>query len=685
MKLPVSLLREYVETSLSAQEIGDLLTMAGFELEGLEEVEGEPVLEIKVMANRGDGLSEIGLAREMLAKDPEAKPTELYRRAVARFPLGDEGEAIAAEHRVSVAIETDACTRYACRLFLDVSNGDSPDWLQKRLNQAGMRPISLLVDLTNYVLLETGQPLHAFDFDKIGGQKIIVRQARPGERITTLNGVEHELIESDMVIADASEPVAVAGVMGGLSSEVGPDTRRMLLESAHFMNTSVRKTRKRLGLSTEASYRFERWVDPRGVVAALNRFRELYEQIVGQKGVVNGVTAVVRSELPAPVVQARVSRIERLLGMTVGAASVRRYLEALGFSVEAEGEPFQVKPPSWRPDVVREEDVAEEIGRVHGYDKIPERLPQGSTPQGGVFGVPALVDRVREIMLRCGLDQIISHSLRDESPLDFARNDLVRVRNPHSPEMAVLRNSLLPCLAEAARRNGGQNVGLFEIGRVFVQGEVQIGEAVELGILMSGVTDEPSRFGGGLAASFWSLKGVLDELAVRVGAQFKFETPTIPDPRFHPTRCAAVVGRRDRVILGIMGQIHPDVAERADLPAETFLAEIDLEALYAKKRSPNLYKPISRNPSVRRDIAILVDKAVPFEALESAVREACGPDLEKLWLFDVYEGTGVPEGSHSLAIAMQLRRMGENFTDESANQVRDQAVRALEALGAKQR
>lgn len=685
MKIPLSMLRDLVETSLDAEGIGDLLTMAGFELEEMQSVDGEPVLDIKVMANRGDGLSAVGLAREILAKDAGARPTPLYERSRQRFPTPDAGQR-PTTLPVEVEIESPACSRYACRLFTDVQNGESPKWIQDRLTQAGMRPISLLVDLTNYVLLEQGQPLHAFDYDQLRGSKIVVREARPGERITTLDDREHETRPNQMMICDAERPVAVAGVMGGLETEVGPDTQRMLLESAHFMPDSVRKTRKQLGLSTEASYRFERWVDPDSVVAALNRFAELYREAVGDRGIVPGVVDVYPRPFAPKPVSVRMSRAVRLLGMPVEPSEAKGYLERLGFGVSGSGEPFEVVPPTWRPDIVREDDVIEEIGRIHGYERIPEAPPQGTIQQGGVFGLEAFIDEIRESMLRSDFHQMISHTLRDAHPLDFRDNERVEVRNPHSPEMRYLRNSLLPGLAEAARRNGGRDLHLFEIGRVFVKGEFQIDESPELAILSTGAIYPPHWLTPPVSgADFFSLKGVLEELGTTCKVHFHFDRPLNLDPRFHPTRQASVLADRGNLHIGIFGQIHPDIAEELDLPEMTMLAELDLLVLYAERDETLQLREISRNPAVRRDIAIAVDKAIPYRRIEDAIIEACGPLLERHWLFDVYEGEGIPSGTHSLAIAMQLRKMGENLTDEEANQVRDRAVAALEGLGAKLR
>ncbi|HLX77792.1 MAG TPA: phenylalanine--tRNA ligase subunit beta, partial [Acidimicrobiales bacterium] len=363
MKFPYAMLLEYVVTELSASEIGDLLTMAGFELEEIEVVEGDHVLDIKVCSNRGDGLSVMGLAREVLAKLPSAKPSELYRSASERFVRPDDESP--SELGVPVSIETEACSRFAYRGFTGVHNGTAPDWIQKRLRQAGQRPISLFVDLTNYVMLELGQPLHAYDLDKLQGPEIIVRSARPGERLTTLNGIEHELRAEQMMICDARGPIGVAGVMGGADTEIDSETKRVLLEAAHFVNTSVRKTRKELSLNTDASYRFERSVDPEGVVGALNRVRELLEDLGHGDWCVSGVSDVYPRRPHSSLIRLRLSRARVLLGMNVSDAEARTYLNRLGFIVDGTGDDLTVLPPTWRPDVTREEDLVEELGRIH--------------------------------------------------------------------------------------------------------------------------------------------------------------------------------------------------------------------------------------------------------------------------------------------------------------------------------
>lgn len=684
MKFPYSMLLDFVETKLDADQVGELLTMAGFELEGIEQIDGDDVLDIKVVSNRGDGLSVFGLAREVLAKDAHSRPTDLYRRAQAGFPIGDE-EAPEVAAKVSVKIETSECPRYAVRLFDGVKNLESPAWMQRRLKQAGMRPLGVLVDLTNYIMLELGQPLHAFDHAKVGSN-IVVRGAKKGERVTTLNGVEHELQNGQMMICDPEKPVATPGIMGGLETEVSDATTTVLLESANFQNTAIRKLRKQLGLHTEASYRFERSVDPEGVVRALNRYAMLLEESGNENARVPGIVDVYPGKPSKRSFEVRLTRAETLLGVDLTLDEAKGYLERLGFGVLDDGQStLKIEVPTWRPDVVREDDVIEEIGRVHGYDKIPEKLPFGTTTRGGVVGMPKLGDTLIERALRCGFDQIISYSFRGGHPLD-GPGERIGPKNPHSPEAALLRNALLPSLCDAALRNGARDLHLFELGRIFGKNPSGKDEWVHFAMLSAGklapdhwVKSDPGN------ADFFSLKGALERCLAQGDLRVEFHPTTTEDARFHPTRRANVyVGD---VWVGIAGQIHPDVAAELGLDPQTVMSEICVEFLYEShtQAGESDYRSISRNPAVRRDIAVLIEKNVPYKKIEEAITNACGEVLERTWLFDVYDGKGIPEGSHSLAVALQFRKPGENFTDEEANQVRDKAVAALAALGGKQR
>ena len=652
------MLRDFVQTSLSPEALGDLLTMAGFELEGIE---GE-TLDIKVMSNRGDGLSVFGLAREVLAKDAASEPTDLYTRAAARFadrPTDDPA------NPASVEIETKDCLRYACRVYEGVENGTAPEWVRERLTLAGMRPVSLLVDLTNYVMLELGQPLHAFDYEKLEGGAIVVRKAREGETLKTLDGKDHTLRPDAMTICDAVRPVAAAGIMGGEATEVSADTTRVLLESAAFLNTSVRRTRKQLGLNTEASYRFERSVDPEGVVAAILRFTEL----LGVDG--SAIVDVYPGYRPREAVVLRPARARLLLGMDVTDDEAETHLRRLGMDVRREGDALSVVPPSWRPDIVREEDLVEEVGRVHGYERIPETPLVGTTLLGGPQGELLLEDRLREAIVRLGYTQTISHSLVDLHPLDHPRGERVGPRNPGSPEAAYLRNSVLPNLADAAARNGGKGLRLFEIGRVFMRGM----EWKELGMMAT-------------EGGFFALKGDVIAALAAVGVEAIVEGDVKTDPRFHPGRIGAVTVVRPQTgsvevghIVGRIAQIYPEIASSLGLPETTCVATFGVEDVLRERTDERRLKPVSRNPANPRDVALLIDRDVPYAEIERAVEESGGDLLERQSLVEVYTGAGIPEGKHSLTLHLVFRKVGGNLTDEEANRARDGVVAALRTLG----
>jgi phenylalanyl-tRNA synthetase beta chain len=417
-----------------------------------------------------------------------------------------------------------------------------------------------------------------------------------------------------------------------------------------------------------------------GVVRALNRFADLYEKITGKTCDAGVYDLFPNKPEPKPVLF-RPDRARMIFAMDFSDAECVDYLQKLGCTVTG-NDPSMVTPPTWRADLEIEEDLIEEVGRIHGYENIPESKPKGTTPGGGTFGLYSIIDTAKKTMLRCGLDQMISHSLRDQHALDFRPNSRVTVRNPHSPEMAYLRDSLLPGLADAALKNGGKNVALFEIGKVFVKGEVQIDESPELAILVTGeMLAQHYAQSGNVNFDFWALKGIMEELGHLVKDDITFELPRLPDARFHPTRQSGVLVDQGRLWVGTIGQIHPDVAEEIGLPEETYMAEIDLKVFFLNPDAEIKMKSLSRNPAARRDIAFVISKEVRFREIEAALKGACGDLLEEHRLFDIYEGTGIPEGSHSLAISLQLRKIGQNFTDEEANQVRDNAVNAIVSLG----
>ena len=675
MKATVEWLKEFVETEAECDEVGATLTMLGIELEGIEDSALGPVLDIKVTPNRGDCLSVLGLARELCAKDCNRyKPTPLMLECVKGWMRGDKSET---PESASVEIlEPDLCPRYGARIWKGIKPCASSEWIQKRLLACGMRPISVVVDTTNYVMLELGQPLHAFDYSRLAEGRIVVRCAEPGERITTLDGTERKLREDMLMICDAGRPVAIAGVMGGEATEVGDGTTSLLLESAHFDPVSIRRTRRALALNTDASYRFERYVDPEGVIRALNRFAELLKEQTGAD-CLPGVIDVYPKPPRAGKIRVRKRRWNMLLGMEVPAEAAATSLQALGCRVAEVDGALDVAPPSWRADLGIEDDLVEEIGRVWGYEKIPEKLPAGTTTQGGESPQTAFRSRIRECMIRLGFAETVAHSLRDRSPLD-PECERIEVRNPTAPETALLRCSILPGLAETAAKNRGMPVFIFEVGRVFQDND----ESISVGFLMSGPLSPDHWTGDGAPiADYFAAKGVVNELFAAVSRKAEFQESD--DSRFHPARQASVYlgGKR----IGLFGEISVEAAEKLDVPIKAVIGEMNIDAMRLAPEEPKIYRPISPYPAVKRDLAMAVGKDVPYGQLEQAVRDAAGELLESIRLFDVYEDDSLGDGFHGIAISVVLRHSNRTLTDEEANEVRERAFEALKALGATRR
>jgi phenylalanyl-tRNA synthetase beta chain len=666
MKITVEWLKEFVETGAGAQEIGDELTMLGLELEAEEESALGPVLDFKVTPNRGDCLSVFGLARELAAKDPEKyRPTDLFKRAAEGFSSVDLPHS---DGLVSIEAP-EVCGRYVGAVVQGVRVGKSLEKIAERLTACGMRPIDSIVDTTNYVMLELGQPLHAFDLRQLKAGRIVVRTAKQGETMKTLDGQERKLTPDMLMICDAERPVAIAGVMGGENSEVALDTTEILLESAHFDPLSVRRTRKALGMSTEASYRFERSVDPGLCAAAVNRVCELLGVSASQ------VQDAYPGRAERSAVRIRRNAYYRMFGSVLAFDSAPSILTRLGCNVTQDGDDLMAAPPSWRADLAIEEDFLEEIGRLWGYEKIEEDLPRGSTTGGGYGPEADFRRRLRQALLRLGFAEMLTHSLAQESSLGSGS---VAVRNAASPELALLRGSLLPGLATAAGKNRGRSLALFEQGRVFEDRK----ERRSLGLLVSGDV-APAHWAGTKPSrqDFYSLKGIVETIGTLIGRRIDFAPSN--DARFHPGRRAAL--EIEGETLGAMGEIAPALCDELDLPQDTLAAEVDVDRLMAAASKQTHYRKLSPYPPVRRDFAVVIEKSVPYAKLEAALRAAAGGLAERVWLFDAYEGKGIDAGSHSLGIGVVLRHADRTLTDEEANAFSERAFAALESLGARKR
>jgi len=696
MRIPIEWLKDFVAVELTPDALAERLTMAGLEVEEVLDTPQGAILSMYITPNRGDCLSVFGVAREVYALLGEAaRPTELFHRLNAQILNPPPAEPLQTADYARVEIrDADLCPRYAARVIRDIKPAPSPAYVQNRLLAAGMRPINNIVDATNYVMLELGQPLHAFDLQTITQHTIIVRRAEPYERIQTLDGQEHTLSPDNLMICDAERPIAVAGVMGGAATEVTEDTRHILMESAHFNPKSIRATARQLGLRTESSYRFERFVDPNLVIVAQHRVCELLEQWTGVAAV-PGIIDVYPRPFGQRTLTVRLARAERLLGFEIRPDEARAVLERLNLRPEPTAEGFCVQVPLYRADLLREEDLIEELGRVLGYDRIPAVPPAGYTTQGKDSPEGAFAERVRTVLLSAGLQEIVGHTLEAPSPLQSGGASIgelmyqpVLLQNPMSDELSCLRHSIMSSLIRAAdhnRRRNRRDLHLFEIGRVFAQDEQgNFHEWTHLGILLTGLLHAPHWSVKPQPADFYALKGVVEHLLTALGIQAHFIPTAGQDHRLHPMRSAYVHDAYDQR-LGVLGELHPELQKQYEFRQRVYMAELSMTTLMHAAAHTVHYRPLPHFPPVLRDIAFVVDQSIPYATLEATIREAGGTLLESLRLFDRYTGAPVPEGRHSLACSLVFRDPNRTLTDEEVNARVEAIFTALESKHGAQR
>jgi len=673
MKINLDWLSDYVDIEETPEELAKSLTMAGLEVEGIDEVNGEIVLEVAVTPNRPDWLSHIGIAREVAA---------LYGRQV-RMPEGDVPEE-EADIRAMTSVDIDnpeACPRYSARVILGISLGPSPEKAARRLESVGVRAISNVVDATNYVMLEMGQPLHAFDYHRLSENRIVVRKARAAEVMETLDGQTRSLEASDLLICDGFGPVALAGVMGGLNSEIRDDTRDLLLESACFDPSTIRRTSKRLGLSTEASYRFERGTDPHATVTVVNRLAFLIREWAGGK-----VCRGVMDCHPAPEGERSLSfrpeRVRKFLGVDIPDGEIIGILDRLELAPAAEGEGrWAIRVPGFRRDLSREEDVVEEVARIYGYDRVPVTLPVGRTVPVKASPLSRQQGIAREILEGMGFSEAITYtfvSREEQEELGFGGGpEPVTLLNPISDDMTVMRKSLLPGLFKALRVNMSKRIGnvrLYETGRIFLPapGRDLPEECHFLAGVISGTRSEKTWYRGEEKGDFFDIKGAVQGL---------LEGMRIPDVGFEADerpflqggQCARILSGGEP--LGVLGTISPAVRERYRVRDWAGCFELDLEKLTTAIR-PAAFRPLPQFPSVLRDLAVLVPREVPARKIEGVIR-AAGRDLERVRLFDLYEGKGIQAGLKSLAFSLEYRNPERTLTDEEVDANLEVVIGAL--------
>jgi phenylalanyl-tRNA synthetase beta chain len=642
----------------------------------------DTIFEIEITPNRPDVLAIVGVAREVAA----------LTGAPFRYPqvTVKEGESPAAALAAVEIADPDLCPRYAARVITGLTVKPSPPWLAQRLRTVGLRPINNVVDVTNYVLWELGQPLHAFDRDRLEGGRIVVRRARPGERLTTLDGRERALAPDMLMICDAARPVAVGGVMGGADSEVRAGTTTVLLESACFNPGSIRRTSRALSLSSDASYRFERGADIEGVIPALDRAAYLMADLGGGT-VAHGVLDVYPAPRPHSRIALRLERVERVIGAAPPRAEAVRILQALGFAVDDTGPTLQVVVPSFRRDIVQEDDLVEEIVRIWGYDQIPLILAGGGELSPVTRPAGLRVTRAASrALVDAGLAECITYAFVDPARLKLLGWDdparLVALQNPLSAERSVMRPSLLPGLLEVLATNvhrQNPDVRAFEVGTIFSphresDGDRPAHEELWLGLALTGLRAPRAWHSGRERVDVYDAKGMAELVLAAAGAPRAETTPWGPgqEPAYlEPGRSARLV--REGEELGWFGEVSAQVREAFDLDAPVFAAGVALGALAARPTPVARYAPLPRFPAVQRDLALVVADDVTVAQVEAAIRGMDAAWLTRVQVFDVYSGSQVGAGRRSLAFGLTFQAPDRTLTDAEVNEQHARVVREL--------
>ena len=666
-------LKELVEISAAPEEVSKTLTMIGLEIEGETSVQGDTVFEVNVTPNRPDCLSSIGIARELSAafKTPLKLPLHEIKNGQ---PVPDFSVEI---------LDTDLCNRYTGRVITGVKISDSPEWMKSRLEKCGIRSINNVVDITNYVLLEFGHPLHAFDADTLTGKKIIVGtpdsfnnlrgtgNAESSTKFKTLDGVEREIPGGSLLIWDAERPVAVAGVMGGANTEVTEKTRNIFLESAYFEPSSIRKTSKRLGLSSESSYRFERGTDIEFLEKAVDRAALLIKEIAG--GTVHKIIDEYPVKYVSEPVTAKCEKINKLLGISATNAEIFEILGLLGIPAENKGDTFIVYPPAHRRDIKRDSDIAEEIARIYGYNNIPITNPQSSLSSGRLNQRRINLNKVRDAIRKCGFTEVINFSFMSVSALDMIeipdsdrRRKTIALSNPLNQDECLLRTSLVPALIGNLKYNldrGMKDIRIFEMARIFED----IGNSLPL---------EELRLGGILykekapslwkedARGFYIAKGALESLFEELMISGYSFSPS-SEPFLHGGQSADIHISNNRI--GYVGVMGPEIVEKLDLKKqkpEIVLFELNLDLLLSLTPDSIQYVSIPKFPAVERDIALTVDEALPSARIKEIINSYPSELIEEVSVFDYFKGGNIPQGKKSLAFNIIYRSKERTLTDE---------------------
>ncbi|VAX34161.1 Phenylalanyl-tRNA synthetase beta chain [hydrothermal vent metagenome] len=669
MLLPVEWLKDFIEINESPEEISDMLTMIGLEVEGGETSDGTTVFEVNITPNRPDCLSVIGIARELRAATGRALKFPDYH-------VEDEFEG-----DFQVIIDSPLCNRYTGRIIKGIRTGESPDRVKKRLELSGIRPVNNIVDITNYVLMELGHPLHAFDLDKLRGKTIRVDTAGKPLQFKTLDNTERTIPQDGLLIRDAERPVAIAGIMGGLETEVSGETSNIFLESAYFKPASIRRTSRLLGLKTEASYRFERGTDIEGLSVALDRAAHLIKTLCG--GVVSKKIDLYPAKLEKEKIRLRYNRINRILGIDVPRQDVLNIIELLGFSVISTSESeIMLTVPSYRVDIQDETDLIEEIGRHYGYEKIPEQIPLAPV---GPLSPDSLVKRteqksginkIKELVRTSGFNETINFSFMNPLLLDMLniaetdeRRKTVTLINPLRKENPSLRTFLLPSLVENLIHNlnqGIRDIKLFEVSRVFIDegGELPHEKPV-LGAIY--FYRHGQKLWEDKVEVYYILKGIIEKIfQANLISPYTFSVTT--EPFLHPGKSADIHAGDVRV--GYVGCLSPEIKKVLDLKnikSEIGVFELDLASIAVQTGRKTTYTALPRFPYVQRDISLLVDSTIASEEILALIRSFPSELIEDIWVFDLYQGKNIPAEKRSLGFTIQCRAKDRTLTDEEVD------------------
>jgi phenylalanyl-tRNA synthetase beta chain len=652
---------------------------------GLDDI----VMEIELTPNRSDCLSIIGIAREVSAitGNPLRKPKIDFQEGTTQ-----------AKNLTSVAInDSDLCPRYSARLIMGVKVGESPQWMKRRLESVGLRSISNVVDVTNYVLIELGHPLHAFDFDKLTEKRIVVRRITPDETIKTLDEQDRKLDKDMLVIADAKRAVAVAGVMGGAGTDVTENTVNVLIESAYFNPISISKTAKALGMHTEASHRFERGTDIEGLITALNRTTQLIQQLAGGE-VCSGIVDTYPSPQEKIIVDLRPERVNAVLGTDLKAEEMQKYLNSIEFQAEKDGDNLKVTVPTFRPDVSREIDLIEEIARLYGYDNIPITMPAGEIPpiSDAEYLTASKIkfrNRIRKALTAFGLMEVLNYSFHSADAFDMLKleeehkyRNVLRLRNPLSENQSTIRTTLLAILLENIKYNMNRrtnDIHIFEVGRVFhpLEGEKQPYEPEYVSGAMTGLINAQVWNQSTRPVDFFDIKGAVESILDELGIH-SYQLKPASNLPFQSGRSAEIIV--DGVSLGVFGEIHRNVLVSYDIEQNVYMFELCFDELM-KFSTLEKFEPLSVFPSVYRDMAIILPYDVPASQVEDLIKSA-GELVRNVNLFDVYKGKQVPDNMKSLAFSIEYYSPDKTLTDEEADEIHQKIISMLkETFGAELR